>query len=59
MVKFPELWKAYRMNTSGQPFRQSQWYLENAAELGLKVVQIKAIGVWETVGALVSLHILP
>lgn len=47
------------MNTSGQPFRQSQWYLENAAELGLKVVQIKAIGVWETVGALVSLHILP
>ncbi|CZT18461.1 uncharacterized protein RCC_04306 [Ramularia collo-cygni] len=52
MVKFPELWKAYRMNAGGQLFRSSKWYLENAEKLGLRVVQIKAIGVWETVGAL-------
>lgn len=54
MVKFPELWKAYRSNTSGQSFRLSQWYLENASELELKTAQIKVVGVWETVGSLVS-----
>lgn len=55
MVIFPELWKAYRNNTGGRPFRESNWYFENAAKLGLKTVHIKAVGVWETVGALVSL----
>jgi uncharacterized protein (DUF2235 family) len=54
MAKFPELWKAYRMNTSGQLFKDTKWYAEHAAELRLKTVPIKVVGVWETVGALVS-----
>jgi uncharacterized protein (DUF2235 family) len=53
MSRFPEMWKAYRENIGGVPFRKSEWYLDNKEELGLTDVTIKVIGVWDTVGALV------
>ncbi|KAL2262716.1 hypothetical protein VTK26DRAFT_305 [Humicola hyalothermophila] len=52
MSRFPEMWKAYRANTSGRSFRKSQWYMNNKEELGLTDVTVKVVGVWETVGAL-------
>ncbi|KAK4034840.1 hypothetical protein C8A01DRAFT_38715 [Parachaetomium inaequale] len=52
MSRFPEMWEAYRNNTSGTPFRKSQWYLRNKDELGLTGVRVKVVGVWVTVGAL-------
>lgn len=53
MSRFPEMWKAYRANTRGEPFGQSQWYMDNKEELDLKNVTVKVVGVWDTVGALV------
>ena len=53
MSRFAEMWKAYRMNTSGEPFKKSTWYLDNKEELGLTDVRIKVVGVWDTVGELV------
>jgi uncharacterized protein (DUF2235 family) len=53
MSRFAEMWKAYRANTSGEPFRKSAWYLDNKEALGLTDVRIKVVGVWDTVGALV------
>jgi uncharacterized protein (DUF2235 family) len=53
MSRFTEMWKAYRANTSGEPFRKSAWYLNNKEELGLTDVRVKVVGVWDTVGALV------
>lgn len=53
MPAFAEMWKAYRANTDGEPFRKSEWYLNNKERLGLKDVRIKVVGVWDTVGALV------
>jgi len=53
MSHFSEMWKAYRANTSGEPFRKSTWYLDNKEKLGLTDVKIKVVGVWDTVGALV------
>ncbi|SMR55017.1 unnamed protein product [Zymoseptoria tritici ST99CH_1E4] len=52
MSHFPEMWRAYRKNTDGRPFKESSWYRDNKARLCLKTPRIKAIGVWETVGAL-------
>ncbi|KAJ3453402.1 hypothetical protein MRS44_017649 [Fusarium solani] len=52
MSRFPEMWKAYRANTGGEPFRKSAWYLDNREKLGLADVTIKVVGVWDTVGAL-------
>ncbi|KAH6626763.1 hypothetical protein B0J18DRAFT_365139 [Chaetomium sp. MPI-SDFR-AT-0129] len=52
MSRFPDLWKAYRANTGGAPFRKSQWYVDNRVKLGLVDVTVKVVGVWETVGAL-------
>jgi uncharacterized protein (DUF2235 family) len=52
MSRFTEMWKAYRANTSGEPFRKSAWYLNNKEELGLMDVRVKVVGVWDTVGAL-------
>ncbi|RFU33007.1 hypothetical protein B7463_g3352, partial [Scytalidium lignicola] len=52
MSHFSEMWKAYRANTGGEPFRQSAWYLDNKEKLGLEDVSIKVVGVWDTVGAL-------
>ena len=53
MSHFDEMWTAYRANTGGDPFRQSEWYLNNKDKLGLTDVKIKVVGVWDTVGALV------
>jgi uncharacterized protein (DUF2235 family) len=54
MSTFPDMWKAYRANTAGEPFRTSQWYMDNREDLGgLADVTIKVVGVWDTVGALV------
>jgi uncharacterized protein (DUF2235 family) len=55
MSRFPEMWTAYRANTGGQSFRKSQWYMDNRTALGLTDVTVKVVGVWETVGALVSI----
>lgn len=52
MSKFPEMWKAYQANTSGNSFKKSRWYLDNQAMLSN--VRVKVIGVWDTVGALVG-----
>jgi uncharacterized protein (DUF2235 family) len=57
MSRFPDLWKAYRANTGGRPFRKSQWYMDNKKELGLTDVTVKVVGVWETVGALVITYL--
>ena len=53
MAHFSDMWKAYRENKNGEHFRTSQWYQDNKTALGLGDVQIKVIGVWDTVGALV------
>ncbi|KAJ0132643.1 Uncharacterized protein HZ326_24263 [Fusarium oxysporum f. sp. albedinis] len=53
MLHFADMWKAYRKNTSGKPFRETAWYNNNKEKLGLRDVRIKVIGVWDTVGALV------
>jgi hypothetical protein len=53
MSRFSEMWKAYRANTSGRPFRDSMWYEENQKKLGLTDARVKVVGVWDTVGALV------
>lgn len=48
------MWKAYRENTGGQPFRKTTWYQQNQGKLRLEDdVRIKVVGVWDTVGALV------
>jgi uncharacterized protein (DUF2235 family) len=52
MSRFPELWEAYRSNTSGESFKKSTWYLNNKHTIGSKDVRIKVIGVWDTVGEL-------
>jgi uncharacterized protein (DUF2235 family) len=54
MSRFPEMWAAYRANTDGEPFRNSTWYQDNSEKLGLTDVRVKVVGVWDTVGALVS-----
>lgn len=57
MSRFSEMWQAYRQNTSGRPFRHSTWYLDHQKELGLSDVTVKVVGVWDTVGALVSMQV--
>jgi uncharacterized protein (DUF2235 family) len=54
MSRFTEMWTAYRTNTGGEPFRNSTWYRDNKDDLGLMNVKVKVVGVWDTVGALVS-----
>ncbi|OKP07000.1 hypothetical protein PENSUB_6117 [Penicillium subrubescens] len=55
MSHFTEMWKAYRENTGGQPFRKTAWYQQNQGKLRLEnEVRIKVVGVWDTVGALVD-----
>jgi hypothetical protein len=56
MSNFAEMWKAYRDNTSGLSFRESTWYKDNAEKMGLGKVNVKVVGVWDTVGALVIFH---
>lgn len=53
MSHFADLWKAYRENTDGKPFKDSPWYKGNKEKLGLEDVRVKVVGVWDTVGALV------
>lgn len=53
MSRFPEMWRAYRSNTGGEPFRKSEWYMDNKEKLNLTDTTIKVVGVWETVGSLV------
>jgi uncharacterized protein (DUF2235 family) len=56
MPHFAEMWKAYRENTGGQPFRETAWYQQNKGKLRLEDdVRIKVVGVWDTVGALVCM----
>ncbi|KAF7515769.1 hypothetical protein G7054_g14425 [Neopestalotiopsis clavispora] len=52
MSHFPEMWKQYRMNTSGGSFRNTAWYRDHKKELGFTDIKIKVVGVWDTVGAL-------
>ncbi|KAJ6111276.1 hypothetical protein N7486_003511 [Penicillium sp. IBT 16267x] len=53
MPHFAEMWKAYRENTCGQPFRKTAWYQQNKGKLRLEDdVRIKVVGVWDTVGGL-------
>lgn len=53
MSRFPEMWEAYRMNTGGKPFSDSEWYRKNKEPLNLTTdVEVKVVGVWDTVGAL-------
>jgi hypothetical protein len=47
------MWKSYRENTGGKPFRESTWYRDNEKDLGLGKVRVNVVGVWDTVGALV------
>ena len=54
MSRFPEMWKMYMSDVSGVPITESQWYLDNHEELKLSPVRVKVVGVWDTVGALVS-----
>jgi uncharacterized protein (DUF2235 family) len=55
MSHFPKMWKKYMGDVSGVPFTKSEWYLDNHEELGLNPVRVKVVGVWDTVGALVSI----
>ncbi|PCG90847.1 protein of unknown function DUF2235 [Penicillium occitanis (nom. inval.)] len=53
MSYFAGMWKAYKANTDGEPFDKSAWYQKHKDKLHLsKNVNIKVIGVWDTVGAL-------
>lgn len=54
MDKFPAMWAAYRANTDGLPFQKTEWYLKNHRDLRLEPAKIKVVGVYDTVGALVS-----
>jgi uncharacterized protein (DUF2235 family) len=55
MSSFPELWEAYRSNTDGKAFTDTDWYKDpkNRDKLRKEDVTIKVVGVWDTVGALV------
>lgn len=53
MNRFAEMWDAYRNRTVDQPFQKSTWYEKHKETLGLGGVEVKAVGVWDTVGALV------
>ncbi|KAL4892641.1 hypothetical protein BDV59DRAFT_179368 [Aspergillus ambiguus] len=53
MTYFGDMWKAYRENTSGEPFAKSAWYRQHQGMLRqVDDVRIKVVGVWDTVGAL-------
>ncbi|KAJ5110387.1 hypothetical protein N7532_000922, partial [Penicillium argentinense] len=53
MSHFAEMWKAYRENTDGEPFKKTPWYQQNKDKLRLTDdLRIKVVGVWDTVGAL-------
>lgn len=53
MNKFADMWDAYRKRSVADPFEKSQWYIDNQKVFGLGGVKVKAVGVWDTVGALV------
>jgi uncharacterized protein (DUF2235 family) len=53
MSSFPDLWEAYRKNTGGDPFNETDWYKKNGSKLQKEKAPIKVVGVWDTVGALV------
>jgi uncharacterized protein (DUF2235 family) len=55
MSRFAEMWEVYRANIGGDPFRKSEWYRNNKEELGLTDVRVKVVGVWDTVGAYISI----
>ncbi|KAJ6089242.1 hypothetical protein N7467_004458 [Penicillium canescens] len=53
MSHFAEMWKAYRENTDGEPFKKTPWYQQNKDKLRLtEDLRIKVVGVWDSVGAL-------
>lgn len=54
MSHFADMWRAYRQNTDGRPFKMTTWYQKNKDRLRLtEDLRIKVVGVWDTVGALV------
>jgi uncharacterized protein (DUF2235 family) len=60
MCFFPELYRLYKKNTTGQPFRKTAAYQEyvdhkchNETKYGIpEPPPVKVVGVWDTVGAL-------
>lgn len=53
MTKFADMWEAYRNRPLHLTFDNSTWYKDNKTTLGLNGVEVKVIGVWDTVSALV------
>jgi uncharacterized protein (DUF2235 family) len=51
MSHFHAMWSAFRAR-KGQ-FEDTEWYRKNSEKFKLTAPPIKAVGVWETVGALV------
>lgn len=56
MSQFHAMWAAWRARDNKKPFQESAWYKGNKDQLKLKNVQVKVVGVWDTVGALVCAH---
>lgn len=54
MSSFDAMWKAYRARDRAEPFQNSEWYMSNKDIIRLKDIPIKVVGVFDTVGALVS-----
>ena len=54
MSQFHSMWAAWRARDNKKPFQQSSWYRDNQHKFKLHNVQVKVVGVWDTVGALVS-----
>lgn len=55
MTSFTHMWSAWRAQDNKMPFCESAWYRSNKNQLHLKNVQVKVVGVWDTVGALVRI----
>jgi uncharacterized protein (DUF2235 family) len=54
MSKFPDMWEMYRSRDTNSVFRNSEWFKTNIEKnLEGDDVQVRVIGVWDTVGALV------
>lgn len=58
MDNFADMWKAYRNRPKDMSFHQCAWYTANRTTLGLGGVDVKVIGVWDTVAALVGVGYL-
>lgn len=54
MPNFADMWNAYRSRPTDQPFRDTTWHKTNKKAFGFKDVEVKVVGVWDTVAALVK-----